>query len=170
MSGRRNGPSLRERAIARALRDAGVDFAVDVPCAVVAGIVESLADSDVPTVDVTREEEGVGVCAGAALTGRTPALLLQNSGLGNCGNALASLTTYFGLPLVLVVGWRGGPGERVDAQRPMGRATPGLLRALGVPFVRIEGTADTSLVAAAVARARREGRPVALLLRPEDER
>jgi len=167
---RRKAPSPREIAIARALQDAGVDFAADVPCAVVAGVLESLVRSGVPSVDVTREEEGVGICAGAALTGRTPVLLLQNSGLGNCGNALASLTEYFGLPLVLVVGWRGGPGESVGAQRPMGRATTGLLRALHVPFVRVRGAADASRVTAAVGRARREHRPVAVLLRPEEGR
>jgi sulfopyruvate decarboxylase subunit alpha len=163
----RADPSAREVAIARALRAAGVDFATDVPCALVWGIVESLARSGVTTLSVTREEEGVGICAGAALTGRLPVLLLQNSGLGNCGNALASLSTYYRLPLVLVVGWRGGPAETVDAQRPMGRATADLLRALEIPFVQVGETAEVARVGAVARRAHREDRPVAVLLRPE---
>jgi sulfopyruvate decarboxylase subunit alpha len=170
VTGRATRPSSREVAIARALRDAGVDFATSVPCALVSGIVSSLARLRVPTVDVTREEEGVGICAGLALAGRLPALLQQNSGLGNSGNALASLTAYYRLPLVLVVGWRGGRDETVAAQRPMGRATPDLLRAFRIPFVQVRDLAHVPRVPAAVHRARREQRAVAVLLRPEGVR
>ncbi len=42
-------------------------------------------------VPVAREEECVGILAGAYLGGRRGAMFCQNSGLGNCVNALASL-------------------------------------------------------------------------------
>ena len=57
-------------------------------------------DGPIRHVPVTREEEGVGIAAGAALAGGKPLLLMQNSGLGNCVNALASLTGLYELPLV----------------------------------------------------------------------
>ena len=148
------------------LRQAGVDFACQVPCALLAGVVTTLSQTGIPVLSVTREEEGVGVCAGAFLGGRHPMLFLQNSGLGNSANALASLQGFYGLPLVLLVGYRGGPDELVDAQKPMGEATPGLLRALGIPFETVENPLGVDSVGAIARRAFAENRVCAALLRP----
>lgn len=82
---------------------------------------------------VTREEEGVGVAAGAYLGGKTPALIIQNSGLGNSINALASLNKVFKIPLLILVAQRGGKAETIPAQIPMGEATPRLLDAIDIP-------------------------------------
>jgi sulfopyruvate decarboxylase alpha subunit len=164
----RNSKAARfDIRVGDALLAAGVDFAAEVPCNIVTGIARQLKRRGAPVVEVTREEEGVGVCAGAALAGRRPAILLQNSGLGNCGNALVSLTGLYRLPLVLVVGWRGGPGEPIVAQRPMGRATRPLLDALGIPQVVVRGPADLRRVSLAVRSALRSGSVTAILLRPE---
>lgn len=114
-----------------------------VPCNMLGGVLEMLAGR-VRHVPVTREEEGVGIAAGAALAGKRPLLLMQNSGLGNCVNALASLTGLFELPLFLLMSHRGGPSERIFAQKPMGQAAPRVLDALGIPFISI--AADDDLV------------------------
>lgn len=106
------------------------------------------------------------MCAGAYLGGRRPALLLQNSGLGNSANALGSLHGFYHLALVLLVGFRGGPEERVAAQKPMGEATPGLLDALGIPFAVVDAADGIDAVATVARQAFSEHRPVAALLRP----
>ena len=49
----------------------------------------------------------MGICAGAALAGRRPALFVQSSGIGNMINALLSLTQFYELPLALFVSRRG---------------------------------------------------------------
>jgi sulfopyruvate decarboxylase TPP-binding subunit len=59
----------------------------------------------------------------------------QNSGIGNTINALTSLVSFYELPLLLLVSMRGGMGERIGAQIPMGRATRDLLAASGVSMV-----------------------------------
>lgn len=159
------GRSADER-IVRALRRSGADFLTYVPCALLAGTIDRWEATRLPSIEATREEEGVGLCAGAALAGRRPVMALQNSGLGNCGNALASLTQYYELPLFLLASFRGGPGERIAAQRPMGRATEGLLRALGVPYAVLDDARDLPRLEALAARAFRRGRTYAVLLRP----
>ena len=158
--------SPTDERIAALLRGAGVDFACVVPCALLAGTVAQLERLGTPVLSVTREEEGVGICGGAALGGRKPALLLQNSGLGNSANALASLHQFYHLPLVLVVGFRGGAEEKIAAQRPMGEATEGLLHALGIPFSIAQRAGDSELVQTTAFRAFTEDRPCAVLLRP----
>ncbi|MEM3526352.1 MAG: sulfopyruvate decarboxylase subunit alpha [Candidatus Jordarchaeaceae archaeon] len=112
----------------------GVDFAVSVPSNLFKILLNLLDKTpSILHVPVTREEEGVGVAAGAYLGGRTPVLIIQNSGLGNSINALASLNTVFKIPLLILVAQRGGKGETIPAQIPMGKATPKLLDAISVP-------------------------------------
>lgn len=114
---------------------AGVDLVCSVPCGIVDPIVRALPEEGVRHVPVTREEEGVGVCAGASLGGARPALLMQNSGLGNSINALLSLHRVYELPLFVLIGLRGGPDEDIVAQVPMGRATPDLLAVADIDHV-----------------------------------
>ena len=119
-----------------------IDFICSVPCNMLAGVLTLLHTLPLTHVPVTREEEGVGVAAGAALGGKTPALLMQNSGLGNSLNALLSLTKLYGLPLCLIISQRGGKGEKVSAQVPMGKATLNLLKSARIDYVRIKKRED----------------------------
>ena len=83
-------------AIYYAFKDIGIDFVVSVPCVNLSRILDMLdADDEITHIPVTREEEGIGICAGAYLGGKKPAILMQNSGLGNSINALKSLTELY---------------------------------------------------------------------------
>lgn len=113
----------------------GVDFAVSVPSSLFKNLLKMLdVEPRILHVPVTREEEGVGVAAGAYLGGKTPALIIQNSGLGNSINSLASLNKVFKIPLLILIAQRGGKEEKISAQIPMGKATPQLLNAIGIPY------------------------------------
>ena len=83
-------------------------------------------------VPLTREEEGVGLLGGAWLGGERGVLLMQSSGVGNCLNAIASVSVACALPLFMLVTMRGGPSEGNPWQVPMGRATAALLAAMDV--------------------------------------
>ncbi len=86
-------------------------------------------------VPVAREEECVGILAGAYLGGMRGAMFAQNSGLGNCVNALASLAVPWQTPFLMVLSQRGELGEFNVSQTGMGRATRPILEALGIPHV-----------------------------------
>jgi hypothetical protein len=47
-------------------------------------------DRDVVHVPLCREEEGIGVCAGAYLVGKKCAAIMQNGGFFNSNNAIVS--------------------------------------------------------------------------------
>lgn len=62
---------------------------------------------------------------------------MQNSGLGNVVNPLASLTDreVYGIPMLLLIGWRGRPGQHDEPQHvKQGKITTGLLNVLGVNY------------------------------------
>ena len=141
-----------------------MDFFVSVPCKLLAGLLELLEkDNDILYTPVTREEEGVGILAGAYLAGRRPVIVLQNSGLGNSINAICSLLNYFHIPVVFIVSHRGTEGEKIDAQRPMGAATKALLDAAKVTYCEITSTKELATVKQAIDEAYSEERSVAFL-------
>ncbi|WP_440953319.1 sulfopyruvate decarboxylase subunit alpha [Methanococcoides sp. FTZ1] len=147
------------------MRMAGIDLVVSVPCVNLKDILPMIDNEpSMIHVPVTREEEGVGICAGAYMGGKVPAMLMQNSGLGNSINALASLNKLFHIPLVMIMSHRGIEGETICAQIPMGQLTPSLLDSLDIPYVvpTIDNVEDAIIHAWNVAS--EKGRPVAVLL------
>jgi sulfopyruvate decarboxylase subunit alpha len=130
-------------AVYQGMKRSGIDFVVSVPCLNLKDVIPMVdRDPDIIHVPVTREEEGVGVCAGAYMGGRRPAMLMQNSGLGNSVNALASLNQLYGIPLVMIISHRGVEGEPICAQVPMGELTTHLLEILEIPYFLPDSKAD----------------------------
>ena len=115
-------------AIYDSLKDTGIDFIVSVPCVNLSKLLDMIdEDEEIIHIPVTREEEGIGICAGAYLGGKKPAILMQNSGLGNSINALKSLDELYEFPLLMIMSHRGTEGENICGQVPMGQSTPRIL-------------------------------------------
>lgn len=151
--------------IMRVLKLMGVYFVVSVPCVKYARLIQLLDGHSMFThIPATREEEGVGICTGAALAGEiSPVLLIQNSGLGNSVNALVSLTKLFDLPLIMFISHRGTMGEKITAQVPMGTITSNLLSLMSIEHATIEGHWGMDVLADLIGRTRKESRVTAAL-------
>lgn len=122
-------------AVYQGLKKAKIDFIVSLPCINLGKVLKLIEkDKKIIHVPVTREEEGIGICAGAFLGGKKTAILMQNSGLGNCINALASLYQLYAIPLVMIMSHRGTEGEPIIGQVPMGVATPKILEAMDLQY------------------------------------
>lgn len=153
-------------AVFDGLKDAGIDLIVSVPCVNLSKILNMIdEDDDIIHIPVTREEEGIGICAGAYLGGKKPAILMQNSGLGNSINALKSLTELYEMPLLMIMSHRGTEGENICGQVPMGESTPLILEAMDFQFFKPgtpEGAYEDILNAWDLSV--EEGKPVSVLL------
>ncbi len=121
-----------EEELIAIFRKAKVDFTSSLPCEKIKGLLRRVGE-EFFHLPLTREEEGVGISAGAALSGKKPAMFVQSSGIGNMINALLSLTGFYQLPLAIFVSWRGIYKEEIEAQLPMGKRLPGVLKAAGIP-------------------------------------
>src|ERR1700692_827066 len=95
-----------------------------------------LADEDpeVILVRLAKEEEGVGISAGAHFAGVKSAMLMQNHGFLASVNGIVSLAQLYRIPLLMIVSSRGHFGERDPWQTQGGRATEPLLQSLGIPY------------------------------------
>ncbi len=122
-------------------------------------------DPDTTLVRLAKEEEGVGISAGAHLAGMQSAMLMQNHGFLASVNGIVSCAQLYRIPLLMLISDRGSFGERDPWQTEGGGVTVHVLDALRIPFDRI---ASPSRVAHQVAKAHTlaysASRPVALLL------
>lgn len=148
-----------------ALKAQGADFFVSVPCKLLGGFINALqTDTEIGYLPVNREEEGLGICAGAYLGGRTPVLVMQNTGVGTLLTSLCSLGLYYRLPITMLISHRGAPGESIGAQVPMGTTVERLLLTLNIPTFHFSTPQAIDQVAALVPYAGVAESPVAAIL------
>ncbi len=155
-------------AIYGALEKIGIDFFVTFPCNWTSYLLDLVAnDRGIVHVPVTREEEGIGVAAGAWLGGRKPAIIMQSSGIGNSLNALLSLNFTYSIPLLLLISHRGVEREKIEAQRGMGNALTNLLKAAGVHYYELSDLSEIGpTLSEASDHAWTKKQPVAVILSP----
>src|SRR5215471_20921622 len=64
-------------------------------------------DPDITLVRVAKEEEGVGISAGAYLAGVKSAMLMQNHGFLAAVNGIVSCAQLYRIPLLMLITHRG---------------------------------------------------------------
>ena len=139
-----------------ACEKAGIDFYAGVPDSQLKGLCDTLfALHGTQGRHIVAANEGgaIALCAGHYLaTGKPGLCYMQNSGLGNAVNPLASLMDdkVYGLPCLMVIGWRGEPGVHDEPQHvKQGEITLGQLELLDIPyFVLSKDTGEAEFLAA----------------------
>jgi sulfopyruvate decarboxylase subunit alpha len=99
-------------------------------------------DPDMTLVRIAREEEAVGISAGAHLAGVNSALLMQNHGFLAAINPIVSLALLYKIPLLMLISHRGHFGERDPWQTQGGLVTEPVLRALNIPIWPLADAGD----------------------------
>ena len=111
----------------------GIDFVTSVPCKQLAGVIEYVENNDkIIHVPSNKEDEGMGLCAGAYLGGKRSCIIMQNTAIGVTINALTTLIQYYNIPLPMLISYRGEVGEKVACQVEMAIHTKFLLQQLGI--------------------------------------
>lgn len=95
-------------------------------------------DAEVTLVLLAKEEEGVGISAGAHFAGVKSAMILQNHGLLASINGIVSLAHLYKIPLLMLISYRGSFGERDPWQTQGGNVTERVLQALGVSYTVLD--------------------------------
>ncbi len=123
-----------------ALARRGVDFFTGVPDSLLKDFCGYLSEHCEPGRHIAAANEGAAValaCGHHLATGKTALVYMQNSGQGNALNPLVSLADpeVYGIPVLLLIGWRGEPGRGDEPQhRKQGRITLDLLEVMGVAY------------------------------------
>ena len=131
---------IRPEFFIEKLRENGIDCFAGVPDSLLKNICAYITDHCDEQHNIIAANEGaaVGIAAGHYLaTGQPACVYMQNSGEGNIINPLASLTDpeVYNIPVLLLIGWRGGPGVHDEPQHvKQGKVTTGLLNTMGINF------------------------------------
>jgi len=157
----------------KSLAKAGIEFFSGVPDSLLKDICAYITTNCASDKHVITANEGnaVALATGYHLaTGKVPLVYLQNSGLGNIVNPLTSLTNkkVYGIPMVLLIGWRGEPGVKDEPQHIFqGEITESMLEVLKIPYRVISGNSSNfdEDVRELVTISKSEGQPVAILIK-----
>jgi len=153
------------------LKAEDIRFFTGVPDSLLKDFCAYVSDHTQEHVIAANEGNAIALAVGHFLGSGMPALVyMQNSGLGNAVNPLMSLADreVSGIPILLMIGWRGEPGVKDEPQHvKQGRIMIDLLDAMEIPwFILDAGTLDPdSVIQKAAALMREIKSPVALLIR-----
>lgn len=163
-----------------ALEKLDIRFAAGVPDSLLKDVCACLTDRFPKARHVIAANEGAaaGLAIGHYLaTGRPALVYMQNAGLGNVVNPIASLADpqVYGIPMLLMVGWRGemlpdGTQLRDEPQHvKQGQITLAQLEVLGVPYRVVDGQTPAAepVLRELVELALAGSRPVALVVRKQ---
>jgi len=95
-------------------------------------------DPEVTLVRPAKEEEGVGISAGAHFAGVKSPMLMQNHGFLASVNGIVSFAQLYRIPLLMVISYRGHFGERDPWQTQGGGVTEPVLKALNIPYTFLD--------------------------------
>ena len=124
------------------------------------------AEPSLTLVGVNREGLAFSAAAGISAGGKTPLILIQNTGLMESGDSLRGWALGLNIPVVLMVGYRGWTRHGVNTDTAA-TYTERFLNAFGVNYYLVEGDADAQRISIAFDEARKTKRPVAVLVADE---
>jgi sulfopyruvate decarboxylase subunit alpha len=151
--------------IVAGLKRAGITLVATLPDKWLSDLIDAIvADPDLTLVRVTREDDGVGICAGAYLGGRKTALVCQNAGLLLSANVLAGYAHHHQIPFLILAAYRGTHDDGYYYQMYKGRVTRPVLQAIGLPHHVVDGPADYHLIPEAAQEAYLNRMPAVVLL------
>jgi sulfopyruvate decarboxylase TPP-binding subunit len=124
------------------------------------------ADPSLQLVPVSREGLAFSIASGLSTGGRTPIILIQNTGLMESGDSLRGWAIGLQIPVVMMVGYRGWTRHGVNTDTAA-TYTERFLNAFGITYYLVETSADAPRISIAFEEARRAQRPVAVLMADE---
>jgi sulfopyruvate decarboxylase subunit alpha len=153
-------------SVYKGIKEAGIRYVSALPETWLVYLLQLAEDDpDMTLVEVAKEEEAIGIAAGAQLANVPNVLLMQNHGFLSSINGIVSLAMLYRIPLVMLIALRGHWGEPYPWHTQGGIVTEPVLRALGLPFEYARDPAQVGRqIKEAVTFAQSSLSPVALLL------
>ena len=148
----------------------GITHVVGVPDNGSRALYEKLwAHDDIEVILTSREGEAYGMASGLYLGGASPLVLIQNTGFFEAGDAFRGPAYTMGIPLVMLVGYRGYTPMEPDAPRVDTAATffEPTLKAWNIPYTAMHSDDDIGQIDDAFAKAEQTSLPAAVLIVPE---
>lgn len=123
------------REVLSGLKEAGVSIVCYLPESLLKELYPAIrSEPGLRAVLVTNEGEGAAICAGVWLSGKKAVLIMENSGLRVAVEPLSRIGLGAGIPVVMLMSYRGDFGEPNWWGIPHGLTMEPLLQALRIPY------------------------------------
>ena len=155
-------------SVVKALKANEVRLVTYIPDNVLSPLIDAVhADPWFRVICPAREEEAVGIVAGAWMAGMRGITLMQTSGFATLANVLASLIVPYQIPALLLISERGTLGDHQLGQAIVCRTMRPVLQTLGIEHFAIERLEDVEFVVGSMAKqAYATQAPAAVILSP----
>ena len=122
---------------------AKIGLVTTVPCKQLAGVIEEVDKRpEIHHIPANKEDEAMGICAGAWMGGKRSGIIMQNTAIGVTINTLATLIQYYRMPLPMLISYRGELREPVACQVEMAVHTKALLAQMNIPTYHFHKQSD----------------------------
>jgi sulfopyruvate decarboxylase alpha subunit len=155
-------------SVVKALKANEVRLVTYIPDNVLSPLIDAVhADPWFRVICPAREEEAVGIVAGAWMAGMRGITLMQTSGFATLANVLASLVVPYQIPALMLISERGTLGDHQLGQAIVCRTMRPVLQTLGIEHFGIERLEDVEFVVDSMAKqAYATQAPAAMILSP----
>ena len=148
------------------LKKKKISFFFGVPDSCVAPLIKNINKKN----NFVLPNEGSAVSFGIGYylaTKKIPLIYLQNSGLGNATDPLTNLSNkeVYGIPLILLIGWRGHPKFKDEPQHEIqGKILKNTLKSYNIPNVELKNENSYKKISKLILKCKKESRTVAILV------
>ncbi len=126
-------------------------------------------EPEIEVIQVSREGEAFAIASGLFLGGKNPAVLIQNTGFLESGDAFRGTVYNMGIPVLLLIGYRGFKTLSPEAPRVDSVATflEPTLKAWNIPYSILSDDKDMDQISTGAKKALASSLPSAVLLTEE---
>lgn len=159
---------INPKILIKFLKKKKIDFFTGVPDSILKNL-SPILEKKKNHIVAPNEGNAVGIALGYYLaTKKIPCVYLQNSGLGNAINPLSSLahSKVYSIPILLMIGWRGAPGQKDEPQHKVkGLITKKLLNLLGIKFCNLNQKKDLKDLSKLIDYSKKKSKIIACLIK-----
>jgi phosphonopyruvate decarboxylase len=158
------------RNLIKSLKKSKINFYAGVPDSVLKNFTNCLdVEKKFEHLILPNEGSAVSVGIGYYLSKKKiPAVYMQNSGLGNSLNPIISIAhkKVYQIPLLLIIGWRGAPKIKDEAQHiAQGKITRQILKLCGIKYCILNDNKDLKKLTDLISLSKKNKQPVACLIK-----
>jgi len=124
------------------------------------------AEPSLRLVGVSREGHACSIAAGLSAGGKTPIVLIQNTGMMESGDSIRGWLMSLAIPVVLMVGYRGYTRHGVNKDTAADFTEP-FINAFGLKYYLVENDGDAERISVAFEETERTKKPVVILVADE---
>ena len=128
-------------------------------------------DKKIENIVAANEGNAVALGLGYYLsTGKIPCIYLQNSGLGNATDPLTNLCNkeVYNIPILLIIGWRGAPGIKDEAQHIVqGKTLLNTLKSYNIPNIQLKNKINKKEILNLLKKVKQKSIIGAILVKPK---